>query len=214
MPSERRNGLPSFWATSIAKVLVGEQPCLLAPWLAGHFELEKRIRDDQGSLTRWRADHTAQLNALAERCAAEGWNCRKEQFFRVKGQTAVLSGKADLVTQAPERRPTIWDVKSGTPRESDSAQVLIEMVMVPLAWHAPGMQFAGKVVYPTHTVDLTPADAAALKPRLFEILRKLGSLTRPAAAPSRDACRFCDVSEIDCTERFQVDAPDVETAEF
>lgn len=215
MASEPRKGLPSFWSTTLAKVLVGDQPCNLSAWLSGHFDLEKRDRDDQSNLTKWKVEHTALLEALANNCLADGWTIRKEQFFRVKGQTAILSGKADLVTQGrQDRRPTIWDCKSGKPRESDTAQVLIEMVMMPLAWRAPGMQFDGAVYYADGTtIWLTPADVKAFKPRLFAKLRELGRTERPAAAPSRDACRFCDVSEIDCPDRFK-GQPDAETTEF
>lgn len=214
MASEPRKGLPSFWCTGIAKALSGEQPCNLSVWLSGHFDLETLVRDDQGALATWKANHSAQLNSLIVELAAGGWTVRKEQFFRIKGTAAVISGKADAVTQAEGKRPTIWDVKSGRPRDSDVTQVLIEMALIPLAWGAPHMQFNGVVVYPTHRVTLKPEDAQALKPRLFEKLREMGRAERPAASPSRDSCRWCDVSEADCTERFASDKPDAETLEF
>lgn len=214
MASERRSGLPTFWSTTLAKALVGDQPCQLAAWLTGHYQLEKRPRTDQANLSKWKMEHTAQLNALVESCKAEGWTTvRKEQFFKVSGQVAACSGKADLVTQAEGRRPTIWDIKSGTPRESDTVQVLIEMVMIPRSWNAPYMQFDGIVVYPDHRVTLKPEQAAAFAPRLFAKLKELGNPQRPAASPGRDACRFCDVSEADCPERFR-EQPDAETTEF
>lgn len=214
MASAPRKGLPTFWATTLAKALSGEQPCPLVTWLSGHYDLEKRVRDDQGNLATWKANHSAQLEALVQELRAAGWGIEKEKYGRVKGQAAILSWKTDVLTRAADRRPTIWDVKSGRPRDSDVTQVLIEMVMIPIAWEAPTMQFNGVVVYPTHRVELKPSDAQALKPRLFAKMKELASPTRPVAAPSRDACRYCDVTEEDCPERFRLDTPDAETMEF
>lgn len=213
MGSEPRKGLPIFSVTALAKALSGDQPCNLATWLTGHYDLEKRIRDDQGSLATWKANHSAALDALTMELTAAGWKVSKEQWLRVNGKAAVLRGKADAVTQAPDRRPTIWDIKTGRPRDSDITQVLIEMVLVPLAWEAPEMQFAGVVVYSTHRVALKPSEAEALKPRLFAKVKELAQTFRPAASPARDSCRFCDVSEADCAERFQEQA-DAVTSEF
>lgn len=213
MPSEPRKGLPSFWCTGIAKALSGEQPCPLTLWLSGHTVLEKRIRDDQGTLAAWKANHSAMLATLVERLQREGWKVKKEAFFRVAGQTAILAGKADAVTQAPDRRPKVWDTKSGQPSDSDVTQVLIEMVMLPLAWGSPEMLFDGAVVYDSHTVELKPSDAERIKPQVFAKLREMARAERPAAAPSRDACRFCDCTKDDCAERF-VEAPDATTLEF
>ncbi len=199
--STPRQGLPTFWSTHIAKVLVGDQPCLLAPWLSGHFTLEKRRRD-QTSLVKWKADHTALLEKTTAQFRADGWKCSVESFFKVVGQTAILSGKADLILQAPDRRPRIADTKSGTPRESDLAQVMIEMVAIPLAWNSPSMIFEGEVVYPDHTVRITPAQAEEMKPRIFAVLRQLGKTDRPVASPSESTCRFCDVPDELCGDRW------------
>lgn len=214
MGSEERKGLPSFWVTSIAKSLSGDQPCALSVWMGGHYDLEKRVRDDQGTLARWKAEHSAQLESLVSELQRADWNVRKESYFRVKGHTAIIAGKADVVTQGKERRPKIWDVKSGRPRDSDVTQVLIEMVIIPMAWESPSMLFDGCVVYPTHRVELKPAQAQELKPRIFAKLKELATMPKPLPTPGRDACRFCDLSDEDCAERFRVDAPDAETLEF
>lgn len=214
MPTTKRDGLPSFWSTHLAKVLVGDQPCQLAAWLPAHYKIEKRPREDEGSLVTWKANHSAQLRETVERFEELGWKCSVERFFRVTGKAAILSGKADLIAQQTNKRPLIVDVKSGNPRDSDAAQVMVEMCMIPLAWNSPGMIFDGQVIYPTHSVNLTPAQAAEFKPRLFAVLKKLGTMGRPQASPSQGSCRFCDISEADCPDRVSSDTEPAVTTEF
>src|SRR6185295_1857151 len=98
--------LPAFWCTTIAKVLSGDQPCPLQPWLSGRMKFPKR---DSGGLAVWKAKHTELLRKTTEESVAAGWKCSVEQFFKVEGATAALSGKADLIAQKPDRRPLILD---------------------------------------------------------------------------------------------------------
>jgi hypothetical protein len=201
MATTKRDGLPDFWATGVAKLLVGDQPCRLRTWLPGHFKIEKRPQDDSSALTRWKIRHTEALNAAVAKFKAEGWKCQVEQFFKVHGQTAILTGKVDLITQKKDCRPTIRDAKGGEPSDADVAQVQIYQVAIPLAWNSPTMQFDGEVIYPTHTVKISAAEAQAIKPKLFALLRQLGSTERPPASPSESTCRFCEIGS-DCTERW------------
>ena len=200
----KRDGLPAFWSTHLAKVLVGDQPCLLAPWLSGHFTLDKAQRD-QSSLAVWKANHSAQLAQAMERYRAAGATCDVERYFKVTGQTAILSGKVDLVVQQTDKRPLIVDVKSGKPKDSDVAQVMIEIIAVPLAWESR-MTFDGLVIYADHVVNIPNAEALELRPRLFELLKKLGTMSRPTASPSESACWFCEVGDLECPDRWKTSA--------
>lgn len=211
MPSVPRDGLPVFWATKLAKALTGDQPCLLESWLSGHLVLEKRKRDDSGALVKWKADHSALLQKTTELYGVNDWQCRVESFFKVTGQTAILSGKSDLVVQKPNCRPRIIDVKTGTPKDADTAQVLIGMIATPLSWRSPSMIFDGEVVYPDHTVKLTPAEAEAIKPRAFALLKYLGGARKPEAAPSQSACRFCEAPDELCGHRWTEDGSEPAT---
>ena len=215
MASAKRDGLPSFWTTHLAKVLSGDQPCYRQAWLQGHFNLEKRPRTDDGSLATWKANHTEMLRVETEKYRAAGWKCDVERFFRVTGQHAIISGKADLIAQKPDMRPRIIDTKSGKERGSDITQVLVETILIPMAWNVPSMQFEGVVVYPHGEVIVTPKDAAELKPKLFERVKWLGMLqVKPEPSPSESTCRFCDVNDQDCPDRFVGSAPEVTTNEF
>ena len=201
-----RDGLPSFFATGLAKALVGEQPCLLAPWVFAHLQIEKRPRDGS-SLAQWKMNHTDRLHREVDRLKADGWTCTIERFFRLTGQTAILSGKPDIVAQKAECRPRIVDIKTGQERESDTAQVLCYMYALPIVWRAPYMQFEGQVVYPGHTVTIHPTAVDDFKSKLFALLKRLASQDRPEASPSVGSCRFCEVPESECSERITDAAP-------
>ena len=205
--------LPTFWTTAIAKALSGDQPCLLSTWIGGRNK-EKRPREDATSLAMWRTNHTAQLTEVVDRLRAEGWKCSVESFFRVTGQYAILSGKADCIAQQIDKRPLIVDVKSGMPRESDIVQVAIEMVMIPLAWESPSMIFDGKVIYTAHDVLVTPQDAAEMRPKIIALLKQLGTMPRPTASPGEQTCRFCDIPDSECPDRFKALPPVAKTVEF
>ena len=203
MASPKREGLPSFWTSHLARALSGDQPCNLVTWLGGHHFLEKRPREDASSLALWKTNHTALLNTVIKDLRTQQWKCSVESFFRVRGQSAILSGKADVIAQQKDRRPLIVDAKSGQPRETDIVQVMIEMVMVPLAWSSPTMIFDGLVVYKTHRVPVLPMQAEALKPRIFALLKELGTMPRPEPSPSKSNCQWCEVAEGDCADRWQ-----------
>jgi len=196
----------------LAKVLVGEQPCLLEPWLSGHFKFDK-VNRDPNSLATWKINHTELLSKVTEQYLSDGWKPQVEQFFRVTGVVAVLNGKVDLIVKKPDCRPKIVDAKTGEVRESDVVQVAIEMIALPMAWGVH-MTFDGEVVYPTHTVPVRQADADRIRPALFKLLKHLALDSRPAASPGEGACRFCEVPASECPDRFVPETAIATTMEF
>ncbi len=215
---EKKPGLPDFYATGLAKALVGDQPCLFEPWMKGHYTFDKASRSS--NLAQWKLDHTAQLHAEVERLKGDGWKTTVEKYFRLTGQTAIIVGKPDVIAQAENKRPKIVDVKSGKPRDSDVAQVLIYMVVIPMVWKAPHMIFEGEVVYSggglTHRVKIDAREADAMRARLFPLVRRLAvNEVAPDPAPGESNCRFCDVTKADCPTRFeQTDEVPFLTSEF
>jgi hypothetical protein len=211
MATTKRNGLPDFWCTGLAKALVGDQPCLLQPWMKAHYNLDKQPRSSD--FAKWKLQHTEQLNAEVQRLKLAGWTCSVEQYFKLKGETASISGKSDIIARQGDTH-IILDVKSGTPRDSDVAQVMIYQVVTPMVWRRT-LPFRGEVVYPDHRVPVSVADALAIRDRLFALVRQLAKDERPDASPSESACLFCDVTAADCPQRFAEGAAiDVLTSEF
>lgn len=213
---EKRAGLPSFHATTVAKLLVGDQPCYLEAWAKGHLKYEKRPREDNGSLTKWKADHTAALDVCRQSLTQSGWKLQVEQFYRLTGQSAILTGKPDVICQREGLRPVVGDVKTGEKRDSDTAQVQIYQVTIPLAWKSPDMMFDGEVFYSRtgESVPLKWAEAEAIRPRIFALLRKLGTMEQPDPSPSEHSCRYCEIPESICSARWKEDTPDVLVSEW
>lgn len=207
--------LPTFWATTLAKVLSGDQPCPLQPWLSGRLKFPKREGEDSGALAKWKARHTDLLRETTEKMKAEGWKCSVEQFFKVEGKFAALSGKADLIAQPKAlgaSRPKILDAKGGDPKDSDVMQVIIEIVMLPISW-GKNIQFDGEVVYADHVVPVTHAQAMELAPKIFATLKRLGTDARPEPMPGKSACMWCGVPESECSVRW-TEAPAQRTELF
>ena len=60
----------------------------------------------------------------------------------------------------------------------------------------------GQVTYDDHTVRI-PAEAVddQFIQNLGALIRRLSADKPPARVPSRQECRFCDISALDCPER-------------
>lgn len=214
MATVKRPGLPEFWATGLAKILVGDQPCRFQAWINGHFRIEKRPQEDDGWLAQYKIDHTLQLTSAVRDFTDDGWKCRVEQWMKLSGQRASITGKPDIIRTKDGERPVITDIKSGSVRESDIVQVQVYQIIVPIVWGSPTMQFVGHVKYPTVDLHSTPTEANALKPKLFALVKELASDVAPEPSPSPSNCRFCSVSETDCPSRWTEPAPIAQTADF
>lgn len=207
-----RPGLPSFYVTSLAKILVGEQPCHLEAWAKAHLQLPKTPQSPQ--MAAWKVNHTAMLTTEVDGLNADGWKTTVEQFFRLTGTTAILSGKPDVICQKKDARPKIVDIKSGSPKESDMLQVQIYMIAIPLAWESPSMIFEGEVVYSTHRVKIEAHEVGPVKERLFPLLRKLAGAQKPDPSPSESSCKFCEVPDEVCGSRWVGETPNVLVSEW
>ena len=159
----------------------------------------------------WLMNHTSLLNRQRQRWEAQGYTVLTEgqNSFNLRGSSAVLAGKPDLV---PRRRDqvTVIDAKTGRPSPAHTAQVLLYMYALPRALERyRGLSIAGQVAYTDHVVDI-PSEA--VDGRFFE---NLGGLMRPLASemparrvPSPGECRFCKITPADCPERAEEGSPE------
>lgn len=207
-----RTGLPEFWVTAAAKILIGDQPCLLEAWVKSRYKVEKDPAS-QSRMNDYKLAHTTMLTAERIRMEAEGWRCSVERYMKLIGKFAALTGKPDVIAQQTDKRPKIVDVKSGEPRDADIAQVKIYMIAVPVFWKAPSMQFDGEVVYSTHRVPISAHDVGPTRAALFPLLKQLGTIDKPAGTPTESNCRFCEVPPELCADRVTI-VKAVETEEF
>jgi hypothetical protein len=76
------------------------------------------------------------------------------------------------------------------------------------------MTFDGEVVYQDHRVFVPHRQAEDLKPKVFALLKKLGTMDQPEPSPSEGACRWCPVPEDLCQARWTEQTAPVLTSEF
>ena len=199
-----REGAPYVWATWIAKLIAGDSHCEWAAWFRARYDASSWRRQPRGDFEPWQIQHTALLRRAEDRWAAIGFvtTCEEQNHFRLSGRQAYLNGKPDLIAVKDDAAVVI-DVKTGRPRPSHSAQVLLYMYAVPRAM--PEHQdrvFDGAVVYEDHVVNI-PADAVdrTFVEDVSALMRRLAAPEPPRSAPSIAECRFCDITEDDCPVR-------------
>lgn len=201
MAVKRQN--PYVWVTWLSKLLVGEQSCEWCAWFKTQHENWAKMPGtfDQ---TTWQMEHTALLAQVRARLEAEGKTVftENQNTFRLKGATATLGGKPDLIATSG-RRGLVVDAKTGNSSPAHHVQVMVYMYAVPLALgQYKGMVFDGRVAYKDHEVEI-PSRAIDDKfiDNLAGLIRRLGSGTCPKKVPNLVECGFCEITVADCPER-------------
>ena len=133
-----------------------------------------------------------------------------------RGGLATIAGKPDLIARQGN---LVWvtDVKSGRPRASDLAQVMIYMYLLPIA--RPDLQGAtikGLVVYGNREHEIQPKEVdPAFIQSLQALIHRLAAREPAVKVPSWSECQFCDISSVHCPERVeQPDRPVAATDQF
>lgn len=197
----------SVWVTWLAKYMAGEVQCGWAPWFRSHYIRYARA-PGTFQLAQWQAEHNFWLHELVTELRDTGHTCRLEgqNDFTVKlSSTLTLAGKPDLVATDQEGTITVYDLKTGTPRPSDTIQVVLYMLCLPSTSRYRSSKINGCVVYKNG-----PRVAIPFK-QVNEEFRKLArhyvnildGSEPPAKVPSLRECGFCDISAADCTERLE-----------
>ena len=164
-------------------------------------------------------DHTALVGEARESREKLGYEVFTEEqnFFTLKGTTATLAGKPDLIA-VKGNDLVIVDAKTGKPSPHHSVQVLTYMYAVPLAKpEYKGMKFRGHVVYPDGKNVGIPASGLDRKfvGRLGSLIRRLADETPSRKVPSTSECRWCDITREDCPERVEeIEATEGTTEDF
>ena len=201
MPQRREH--PYIWTTWLPRLLTGENSCEWAIWFKAHY-VEWTRQPSDFDQAQWLMRHTALLNQQRQEWEDDG--CRvfveAQNAFRLRGRTATLAGRPDLVV-LDERDATIIDVKTGQERPWHRVQVMIYQYALPLALpQYRNVRIGGEVIYPTHTVRVP---RGALPGHFIEelgaLIRRLATDAPPKRVPSVQECGFCEVTAEDCPER-------------
>ena len=216
MPQQREH--PYIWATWLPRLLTGENSCEWAVWFKAHHQNWAKPPSDFNQ-AQWMLNHTALLNERRANWEIGGYSVEVEgqNGFQLRGRPATLSGKPDIIAHRDDEA-VIVDAKTGHESPSHAVQVMIYLYAVPRAFERyRNAKLRGQVTYRDHTTRI-PAEAVD-----DQFIQNLGALILRLSAdeparrvPSRQECRFCDISAADCPVRVgEASAPDAgETADF
>jgi len=203
MATTQRKGKPYIWASWLAKALAGDMQCQYALWFPSRFKFDKVERDFD--MAAWSADHDVLVQQRAYELKASKYvvSIENDNYFQLKGQTAIIAGKMDLVARQTGHA-IVLDGKSGDVQKRDWWQVLIYMAVLPLAWKTGSMRISGEVFYKTgQRITIEPEELTQeRRAQIFAKAKEIGSMTAPPPkSPSPNECRRCDISTNDCPER-------------
>ena len=206
--TEQRSG-PYIWVTWLSRLLVGDRSCEWASWFKAHHKNYDRVPSDFDMVT-WQMNHTELLNEVRARLHADGRTVLTENqnHFSLRGSSGtVIGGKPDLVVLDSNGDGTVYDIKTGQPRASDTAQVMIYMYALPHMPKHRGATFDGLVVYANGDEVRVPATAIneTFKTRLYELIRRVSSPEPAERVPSGLECGMCDLTPNDCPDRIDED---------
>ncbi len=114
MAQLRANG-PYIWVTWLPKLLSGLNSCEWASWFkAQHYSDSWARMPSDFDLSKWLTAHTALLNESRVTWERNGYSALTEgqNHFNLRGNSAVLAGKPDLVARKGDG-VTIIDAKTG-----------------------------------------------------------------------------------------------------
>ena len=209
-----RDGGPYIWATWLTKLLAGEDSCEWSSWFKSQYDSRTWEKAPSNyDLAQWQIRHTDLLHRCAEDYRQQGYTVTLEgqNQTTLQGQAATVSGKPDLIVRQGNLARII-DTKTGQPRASHHAQVMLYMYLLPLARpEYQGATIVGQVVYEDHVEDIA-ADAVDERfvSSVKSLIQRIGAREPAVRTPSRGECRFCDITSADCPER--VEAPPEEAA--
>ena len=203
---------PYVWVTWLSRLLSGESSCEWASWFKAQHEGRSWSRmpsdfDQAG----WLMNHTTLLNQQRQRWEEQDYTVLTESqnSFNLRGSSAVLAGKPDLVARRWDQI-TVIDTKTGRPSPAHATQVLLYMYALPRSLERyRGLSIAGQVAYPDHVVDIPPeAVDGKFVENLGGLMLRLASEMPARRVPSLGECRFCEITPADCPERVNEDPPE------
>ena len=124
---------PYIYVTWLTKLIAGENQCEWSSWFKAHYRYEKLSSDF--NTAKWTADHNQLLHRRKGELEKMGHTVyiEDQNKFTLKGKTGIdLGGKADIVG-VNGIEAVVEDAKTGSPKNSDHIQVLIYMMVLPLA---------------------------------------------------------------------------------
>lgn len=209
-----RKGKPYIWVSWLSAVL-GESQCQWAPWFKAHYQHDK-YEPGASNLDAWTREHSELVASRRAALEAEGYvvTLEDQNAFRLEGDTAVLSGKPDIVAKRAGR-VLVSDAKTGRAKDAGWWQVLTYLFALQRLRAAKGdrpslleatarmaASFEGELYYKTGDVQhLGEAVLPEKGPRIVAMIKVVGGDAPPPRVPSYNECRYCNIGPADCPDR-------------
>jgi CRISPR/Cas system-associated exonuclease Cas4 (RecB family) len=179
----------------ISGYLAGDNQCQLAMHLKSNYFLPKRKSDF--NLEAYKIKHNTLLNQTANELEEQGYEVFKEHEneYRVHTESGViLACKPDIVAKMFEKFLVV-DIKTGTPKAKDIAQVQLYMCTLPtVQMHGIRTIPSGLVVYPDHSFEVYGDSISSdWKSFVTKLLKSATQAELPPASPSCQECKYCAV---------------------
>ena len=215
--AELRNEGPYVWVTWLPRLLTGESFLRVGPlgFKAQHYGNSWARMPSDFDLSQWLMDHTVLLNELRGNWERQGYSVLTEDqnHFTLRGSSAVLAGKPDLVARKGNK-VTVIDAKTGKPSPAYTVQVMLYMYSLSRLERYRGGTLTGQVAYSDHVVDI-PAELVdeAFVRNAGQLISRLASEMPAKRVPSLRECRFCEITSADCPERVEESPPEEGTTD-
>lgn len=203
--AERRTG-KFIWVTWLSKLMIGEASCVWSIWFKTRYKYEKIPGDFDHA--KWQVTHNRMLHELKSEREQVGEKVftENQNYFRFEVRpNLVVAGKPDLIAVSGDN-VTIYDCKTGQPRDSDTIQMMLYMYCTPLCLATcKDKKPRGVLIYSTDSIEI-PADAIDTEfiGNFDYFIDILNSNEPPKKVPSTSECQFCDITSADCPERVNV----------
>lgn len=199
-----KHGMPYVWVTWLTALLSGEEHCKVQAWMKIRYRFDS-ARTGGGDMATWKQEHDELVQAHADNRGSETRVTIEDQNkFTLKGETALLGGKPDLIIYDDHvNSVTVVDVKGGEEKAAHWWQVWLYLLALPKVARIEPPRLKGEVRYRTKTVTVTMAEVQDRdkQKQVGALMRVLTSNERPAAVPSPSGCAFCDVPKSLCPDR-------------
>jgi hypothetical protein len=199
--SLKKRPQPSLWVTSTAALLTGEKKCTFAIRQQANYYLPPVASDYDFS------KHDEQVLKRACQLKSEGFTVyvENDNSFSVQGKTYDIrvAGKPDIVAIKNDW-VVVEDIKTGKRKDSHKMQVLLYMLLLPVAPETKhlcqGKIPHGRLIYNDDIVEIPHWQVdRPFKQHLREAIATLCDPKPVKAQPSQWECRYCKLSSEHCS---------------
>lgn len=195
-----------IWVTWLAKVLAEETKCIYSIQQLTNYQFPKQPNNYDSS------EHDEKVIQRAIILQEQGFTVYVEyqNSFKVNGKTydVCVSGRPDIVA-VKDDWVIVEDIKTGKRKNSHKMQVLLYMLLLPLASETQDICHKqiphGRLIYSDGIVDIPAWQVDdKFRKRLREAIATISTSKSLKPKPSYWECRYCSISHAHCQAKMAI----------